>query len=196
MTEKHYGETKTVLTKKELNEATKQQYGRICVTGDLLEDIKKEFKKKSGKADFGAVGFFVSAVLCLIPPLGAICSVTGLICGGMFLGNRKASKYYIRPDISNNPNELWLLHSKEVDKIRSQYDGIFNATALDLIQLSDMMFKNVKVIHVKRSILDEIINNVNSSKIIGKKVTISDFEKYKGYRIISEGDDYRFTKIE
>ncbi len=195
MAEKHYGETKTVLTKKELDEAIKQQYGRICITGDLLKDIKKEFEKKSGKADFGGIGFFVFGLMQFIPVVGTIFSIGTLVCGGLFLGNRKAGKYEFRDDISNNPNELWLLHSKEIDKIRSKYNGVTNATAKTITELGDMMYKDVKIIHVERDILDKVIETVNSSKI-GKKVSVSDFEKYKGYRIISEGENYRFTKIE
>lgn len=193
----HYEETKTVLTKKEFDEAVKDQYGKICITGDLLEDIKKKYDIKNEKFAAGLVGFWVFGVMQLIPVIGTLCSVLTLVCGGLYLGNRKSAKYSIRPELSTNPNELWLLHIKEVEKIRNQYIGIDNGTATNMSQLDDMISMNVNTIQIKADVVDDILNAIRDSKIFKKdrEVDIHSIEKYKNYRIIKDNDNYRFTRI-
>ena len=202
MAEKHYGETKTVLTKKELDEALNGKYGKICVTGDLLKDIEEDFKKKTEKSLLGISGFFGFGLLLGLPFVGAgsllayALGAGAFTGGGSFLKNKKALPYSIRPDISNNPKELWILHKTEIDKIREQYKGLTNATADNFTQLDDMIAMNVRTIHIKKDAIDPILKEINDSKVFKKKADIHDITSYEKYRIIEDAEEYRFTKIE
>ena len=193
--EKHYGETKTVLTKKDLDEALSSQYGRICITGDLLKDIEKDFEKKTGKAVFGAIGVLGFGILQFIPVVGGVFSLMTVISGGAFLSSKHAGKYSVRAELSSSPNELWILHDTEVKKIRDKYNGVTVATAKNLSEFDDMMIKDVSTIHISKELIDDLLKQINNTKKPDKHLSIKDLEKYKGYRMIDEDPNYRFVKI-
>lgn len=198
--QKHYGETKTVLTKKEFKEAVTGGYGKICITGDLLGEIKSTYELRKGNGAFVAGGIIGLGIGALIPAVGFAELLFGallLTVGG--IGNAPVSNYVVRDDMNlQNPDtELWLIHKKTRDELyRNKWKGVVTGSANSIDSLEDMMKMKVDNIIVNIDILNRLLDKLNQNEKQKVTITMKHFEKYNGY-IGKKIDDnrFKFTRI-
>lgn len=196
-------ETINVSTKSDFNDAVMSQYGTICITGDLLDEIKAEFRKQK----FGAIGKSILAGSVLFLMFAPICFP--VVCAGLSgisisIEARKVAKAYrryrVRVDMNPNDDELVLIHRVLRDEVyRDKWKGVEYGSANTVDEIVDMIVCGVLEIRCSEEVAQQFVDGCNVrnnviKKIATKKLTLDHF-KHNGYKGIKQPDGYKFVKI-
>lgn len=191
--EDHIDQVCEVSTKEAMKAAIKNKYGRIKLTGYLVEEMEKEVLG----AHFTSVISLPIAIAMLAIPVADVLLLPVAI-GELFLSSKMfKSIKFVDYEIRSIDDELILYYSKYVNRIKDKhYKGQHRLKANNLYELNDMIDAKVDEITIDFSYVEDLIKKINESNILKKDLNMNTFDKYKGYRrCVDDSHNIVFVRI-